>query len=519
MVPYLKSAAIVSLSTLISRILGLVRDIALAVVFGASVVMDAFVLAFTIPNLFRQLFGEGALSAVFIPIFSETVEKNGKASGFRLASRVLTYLTIGLGCLVLLGIIVCVLCYYWPGMQTRNRLAFGFLAVMMPYLLLICLTAILGAILNARDHFLAPALSPALLNICWLIGIFGIAPLLGETHEMWAYGMAVAIVVGGICQLFMQWPPLVKDAGSELAVVWSGQNPELQRMLQNLWPVVISSAILELNVLLTRLIAWWMIPHEGSLTVLYMGNRLMQFPLAIIGISLSTVVFPLFTRHIARKEFAELAQAVPHAIRLTIFLSLPAAMGLIVLANPLVSLLYRYNRFNVDAAERTAWVLIAYALGLCSYSLLLILVKVFYAFEDTKTPMRVATGCVAINVFLSVILVPFLEEAGLALATTISGLFNLIVLQRCLRSKIALAWEGLGIFLLQTFLATAVMGIGVAIATSWYGPAVHFAGRLGKVAIPMGVGIFLYFGAAALCKIPESQYFRIKLLKRLRGGT
>ena len=506
MVAYLKSAMVVSIGTLISRILGMARDIAMASAFGAGVVLDAFLLAFTIPNLFRRLFGEGALSGAFLPVFTATIEQQDRPAAFRLANKMLTLLGLVLGGIVVVGSLVCVGLYYSGWLSDKNRLAMGLLAVMMPYMALICLAAVLGTILNALHHFLMPALCPAVLNVVWLFGIFCLAPLFGNTPHAWAYGMAVAIVIGGVLQVAMQWPPLRRQ-GLIFQPDCDYQDPGVQKTMANMGPVIIGSLVLQINVLLDRLIAWLLIPNPGSLTVLYMGDRLMEFPLSIIGISLATVVFPIFARHVAKGERDKLAIAIPQALRVTLFLSLPASIGLFVLAFPLIALIYQHQSFTEQAATRTGYVLMAYACSLWIYVMLPIISRAFYALGDTRTPMRIATGCVAVALVFKLALVPFFHEIGLATATSLGAVVNLILLLRLLQKKIPLAWQGIVPFLAKSIAAAATMGLFVWLAA--FGPTYprSLAGRLAQAMIPITIGMTCYFCCTLALRIPEMNYF------------
>jgi putative peptidoglycan lipid II flippase len=512
MATYLKSALVVSISTLMSRILGMVRDIALASVFGASMVLDAFLLAFTIPNLFRRLFGEGALSAAFIPVFSDTLEKQGKPAAFALTNKVLSLMLVVLGIIVVIAILASALLYTSGWLEAKNELATGLLAVMMPYMLLMCLAAIMGAALNAMQHFLSPALSPCVLNIAWLLGLFLVAPCFGTSLTSYAYTMAVAVVVGGVCQMFMQWPPLHRR-GMRLSPSLDYKDASMKTIFANMGPVVIGSLVLQINVLLDRLIAWWLIPYAGALTVLYMGDRLMEFPLAIIGISLATVVFPLFSQHVARHELEALAKAIPQAVRMTLLLSLPASIGLAMLASPLISLIYQHNRFSTDAALRTVYVVIAYAAGLWAYILIHILSRAFYAWGDTLTPMRVSCLCVGINLGCKLLLVLLWQETGLAIATSLGAFLNVALLLRMLRRKITLTWQGMPLFLLKTILACAVMGSVLFLLMVYCAYPLNLWGKIAGVLVPTLLGMAVYFAMIYLLRVPEIKHLRLSRKK------
>ena len=502
---YLKSAWIVSVCTLLSRILGLARDVCMASLFGAGMILDGFVLAFTIPNLFRRFFGEGALTSAFLPVFSEEFSHRGEAAAWKLASKTMSWLVITLLFLVVTGIIICVSGMHLGNISAKTHLALGLMATMMPYLLLICLTAFLGAVLNARQHFLVPALAPVILNLCWLAGIFILAPLFGSTYQHWIYAIAVAIVIGGLLQVAIQWPALRRHQ-AHLSIDCDFRDPSLRKTLNNLGPVILGAAAVQINVLVDRLIAWLMIPGDGALTVLYMANRLMQFPLAIIGISMATVVFPLFTQYAVNRD-RQFTFAVTEALRLSFYLALPAAVGMMLLADPLVRLIYQYRRFSAAAADRTVLVLLAYASGLWLYILLQIVLKAFYSLGDTRTPTRVAIGTVVGNLTLNLLLVPFWAEAGLALATAINALGHFAILLYLLQKQARLHWQGLGIFVVKTGLAVAIMGVSVWAISHYCGSPEKLAGRVTAVLFPVLTGIIVYFLISLSLNIQEFTQF------------
>ena len=502
---YLKSAGIVSFSTLASRILGLARDVCMASLFGAGMILDGFVLAFTIPNLFRRFFGEGALTSAFLPVFSEEFSLRGEEAALKLASKTMSWLVITLLLLVAVGSTACLVAMSLGNVSSKTYLALGLMATMMPYLLLICVTAFLGAILNARQHFLAPALAPIVLNICWLIGIFLLAPLFGPTRQHWIYAIAVSIVIGGMLQVAIQWPALRRHK-IRLTIDCDFHDPSLRKILTNLGPVILGAAAVQINVLLDRLIAWLMIPGDGALTILYMANRLMQFPLAIIGISLATVVFPLFTQYAVTRD-RKFALAVPEALRLSFYLALPAAVGVMLLANPLVRLIYQYKRFGSAAADRTAVVLVAYASALWLYILLQIVLKAFYSLGDTRTPTRVAIGVVLGNLTLNLLLVPFWAEVGLAMATAVNALGHFVILLYLLQKKAQLHWQGLATFVVKVCLGTAIMGMAVFFSSHYCGSPEKLSGRIGAVLFPVLTGIIIYFLSSVLLNIREFTQF------------
>ncbi len=507
---YLKSASIVGMSTLASRILGMVRDMAMASLFGAGMVLDAFVLAFTIPNLFRRFLGEGAFSAAFLPVFTEILEKEGKEKAKNLAKQTGTFLFAILLILVLVGILVCLLALLWDDIGDKNRIALKLSAIMMPFLLLVCWAAFAGAMLNSMQHFWSPAFAPALLNFIWIAGIFLIIPLCQKDHETWAYIMAISILIGGVVQLALQWPflkarsmPLLPDTK------FSYGNPAVKKIFINMLPVLFSAAVVQVNTLMDSVIAWFMIPGDGAVTVLYMANRLMQFPLSIFGTSLSTVIFPVFSLYAVRGEKERFGNAVPEALRLCIFLGLPASLGLVILSKPIIFLIYQHNSFTSESAMRTTYVLLTYSCGLCFYILLGILSRAFYALGDTKTPTMVAFVIMLSNIVLNIIIVPFIQEIGLAMTTAFGALVHCICLLFLLQKKIPLSWQGTGIFLSKCILCNIIMSIAVTVSSCFFVYHETLKQRLMAVSIPILLGVLVYTGSAFLLKIKELERFGV----------
>ena len=479
----------------------MIRDICMASMFGAGWVLDAFVMAFTLPNLFRRFFGEGAVSSAFIPVFSEVLEKEGKKKASQFAAKVFTLLVLVLLGLVLLGVLCC-LGLQFLNIGLKERLTLKLAAIMMPYLLLICITAFFAAMLNTLHHFFCPALAPLVLNIFWLIGIFAIAPMMGDSVQMWVYGMAIAIVAGGFFQLLLQLPAL-RHHGLSVGINFDFHDAFLNKVCGNLLPVMLGAAVIQINVLLDRMIAWFMIPGDGALTVLYMGNRLMQFPLAIIGISLATVVFPIFTSYAIRKKMDKFGKAVPEALRLSFFLALPASVGMIVLARQIITLIYQHNRFTEVDTMRTTHVLVAYCSGLWLYTSLQIITKAFYALGNTKTPTKLAMCAMLGNFLLNLALVPFWQETGLAAATAINALFHCGIMLYMLNRMIPLEQHKTMLFVFKSVIATALMATSVLYVTHL---SCHSHAAI-QAFLSIAIAIPVYFMAALVLRIQEVQHF------------
>ena len=383
--PLISGAGITSLGTFASRVLGMVRDMATAALLGmsGSPVMDAFVVAFRIPNLFRRLFGEGALTASYVPVLAARLEK-GRAGAWQLVSVGLVWLSVILAGVVLVAEGVCVLIYAVWGASPGMPLLVGLTALMMPYMLFVCLAAQVAATLQCLAHFAIPALAPTLLNICWLAAVWGIAPWFAPDQEAQAAVLAGSILVAGVLQLAVQWPKL-RTFGFRFDYNWPAARDSLRDIATAMGPMVLGLAITQINTLMDSLIAWslsappdgpqeiaWLggvrYPmQQGAASSIYYGERLYEFPLAIVGIAVATAIFPLLSRHAARGDHRMLGADLTLGLRLVLFFGVPASLGLILLAEPLARLLFQRGEFTPADTVRTARMIACYAGGVWAY--------------------------------------------------------------------------------------------------------------------------------------------------------
>ncbi len=516
----LRSAGVVSASTLASRVLGMARDVAFAAVFGAGAVFDSFVVAFRIPNLFRHLFGEGALSNAFIPVFSGEERAGGRAAAFAFFQRVLTLLSLLLAVVTVLGTAAALLLPpEWFGAgdaRAKAELTLRLTALLFPHVFLINVMALFMAVLNTLGHFFAPAIAPAVLNVFWLGGILA-APHVAATPESRMVVVCVAILAGGIVQTLMQVPYL-RARGVPLAPRGGLGAPPVRRMLALLIPMVLGLAPVQVNIFLDSLIAEICVPGDGANSFLFYGNRLMQFPLALIGIALGVVVFPVFARQAKAGDRAALGKTLSDALGTTFFLATPAGAGLVALCVPATALIYEWGKFGAADTASTAFVLAMYSLGVPAFCGLQILTRLFYSLEDPMTPVRVGAFMVLLNLALNLTLVWFLGAGGLALATTLSALANLLVLATIARRRHRI--RGLrgvlgGIarsFALSAAMGGAVFGLYLACRAAFPVRTLLLHKAL-WVLPPLVAGIALYAGLAILFRFPEAR----ALLPRLRG--
>jgi putative peptidoglycan lipid II flippase len=527
-----RGAGVISALTMLSRILGLVRDCASAALFGAGPVWDAFSFAFRIPNLFRRLFGEGALSAAFIPVFSETLELGRKEEAERLAGRVLGLLAALLIALLVVGEAV-VLVTFWCTGTGRWHLALLLTAVMLPYMLMICLTAVAGAVLNSLRHFAAPAAAPVILNICWIAAVLLIAPGVSDDGHTQIMVVAAAIVAAGVLQLALQCGALLR-LGFQPRLALRPRDGDVRRIARGMLPVVLGMAAFQLNVLLDGVIAIALAGPEagatfglggtrigypmlvGANSVLYYAGRLMQLPLGVFGIAIATAVFPALSRHAARRDWEAFSAALRSGLGFVVFLGLPASVGLVLVCRPLVELIFERGAFTAEMSARTANALAAYATGVWAYCALHVVARAFYSVQKPGTPAKVAASCVVLNLALNLSLVWYLGETGLACATAICAAVQTAVLMVLLSRCVPLhGMQALTRRLLPAIVATICMGIACrGVLASWYLPPDGGATwlRAARLLAAVGAGGVAYAVGAAALGLPEvGQVLRLVL--------
>jgi putative peptidoglycan lipid II flippase len=486
-----KNAAIVGGATLVSRILGFIRDVIVAFALGAGLFADAFFVAFRIPNLLRRLFGEGSLTMAFIPVYSRIREEEGEEAAQAMARSAMIWLALILGGItVVVELLAAPLTVAIAPGFTRNPELFAttinLVRICFPYVIFICSVALCMGVLNARNHFLAPALAPVVLNISLisaaLLGYFG-------GFEV-AYCMAFAVLVGGIGQWLLQQPFLART-GFTWRGHWSLRNPGVIRMGVLMLPTVFGAAVYQINIVLGTLLASYL--PTGSVSYLYYADRLVQFPLGVFGIAVSTAALPSLAKLVARGEMEEYDSAMAVTLGLTLFIALPAAAGLIGLAEPVIGLLFERGAFTADAVVATANALVAYSIGLPFIALSRPLVAGFYALEDTRTPVKIAVICLLVNIGLGLLLMQFMAHVGLALAVSASSFCNYVCLHILLARKRGTSMMPL-VSALKTLLLSSVVGFGAYWTASW---------PLWWLLMPMWV--VLYIGAAFLLHMTEAR--------------
>ena len=516
----LPKAVVVGASTFASRILGLVRDVVTAGLFGAGRFMDMFVIAFTVPNLFRRFFGEGALHSAFVPVLTEE-ERRADGDANRLFNAVLTVLAVVLGVVTLAGWEWCAIVLLFADLSPNGRLFCVLLVILLPYMPLICLSALQGSTLNVRRHFLVPALAPALMNVCWIAAAW----LFGERFGVKA--IAVGVLVSGALQYAVQ-APLLWRCGVRIKPAWDLAHPGLRRVVRLMVPAALGISVFQVNVLLDRLIAEFCV-GEGANSALYYGNRLIQLPLGVLGLALATAVFPSYASRAAEGDKKGLVRTVNMAVRTAIFLALPCMAVTLVLNVPIVKVLFERGAFkaSADATGRTAAVLFYYAAGLWAFFGVHVLGRAFHGMQDMRTPLRIAAMMVGLNLVLNLTLVWSMRESGLALASSISSAGNVILLWAALRQKLGpLGGRAVTVSAAKCAIAAALAGVCAHFAVSRlrdYFAASHpltseFATQLLVLLGGLAAAAVSFFAIAWLLRTRELHDL-VALCRRRRGNV
>ena len=486
--------------TFISRVLGLVRDSAIAAVFGATAATDAFFVAFKIPNLFRRLFAEGAFSQAFVPVLAgyrtgqsaQAVRELLDAVAGVLAGILLAVTAVGvLAAPLIIGLVA-------PGFvddTARFDLSVQLLRLTFPYLFFVSLTAFLGGVLNTWERFAVPAVTPALLNVALIACTLWLAPRLDAP----IFALAVGVLLGGLLQLGLQLAAAAR-AGILPRPRWQWRHPGVQRILLLMVPGIFGVSVAQLNFLVDTLIASFL--QEGSISWLYFADRLMEFPVGIFGVALGTVILPSLSRRHASRDLAGFSRTLDWGLRMVVLITLPAAAGLAVLAQPILATLFHYGRMSAVDVAMSANALMAYAFGLTGFILVKVLAPGFFSQEDTRTPVKAGVAALLTNLVLNLILVWPLQHAGLALATSLAAFVNAGLLWVMLVRKGSYRPEpGWTAFLLRVGLATAGMALALALAQApaeiWLARSIWARVFHLTLLILAGMGVYVVLAIAA----------------------
>lgn len=487
----LKSTAVFGSMTFLSRILGLVREVVFATTFGATANMDAFLVAFKIPNFMRRLFAEGAFSQAFVPVLSEVKTQKDKAAVKELIAHVagllgLVVFIVSIFGMLASGLFVFIFAPGFWDQPDKFHISESMLRIMFPYLFFISLTALSGGVMNTYSRFAAPAFTPVLLNVVLIAMTYFAAPYFSHPVMAVAYGVLIA----GVIQLLFQLPFLYRLG----LLTWPKiklADPGVRKILKLMLPALFGASVVQIGLLIDTIFASFL--QTGSVSWLYYSDRLMQFPLGVFGVGLATVVLPHLSQKHAAGDKAGFSSSLDWAMRLVILLAVPSAVGLCVLAMPIISTIYQYGHFDAIDAQKARWSLMAFSSGLLFFIWVKVLVSSFYAKQDMKTPVKVACAALLCNIVLNFILIWPLAYVGIALSTAIASVVNTVTLFIILRRRgVYQSHSNWPHIIFSVVLASIVMGICLWClqGDAWF--HMHLLSRVGHLAYLLIVGMASY---------------------------
>jgi putative peptidoglycan lipid II flippase len=490
----LKSSFVVAMATMLSRVLGLARDIVFAGYFGAGGAQDAFFVAFKVPNFLRRLFAEGAFNQAFIPVLSEYKHAEGDDSVRKLVSAVQIYLGAVVGLVTLVAVIGSPIVAWafaagYHDSPEQLALVADFLRLTFPYLWFISLTALGSSVLNSYGRFSAPALAPVLLNL----SLIGSAIFLSPYFEVGQTGLAIGVLIAGLAQWLFIMPSLYKTGVWSL-FSWHTQHPGVKKILLLMLPAMFGVSVSQINLLLDTLLATFL--ENGSVSWLYFSDRLVELPLGIFGIAIATVLLPRLSSLHSEKDGGKFTSTLAWAIQMVLLLGLPAAVALIILPNELLTLLFQRGEFLPEHVSKSAQSLMAYSLGLPAFMLIKVLAPAFFARQDTKTPVKVGIQAMVWNMVFNLMLIYPLGHVGLALATSMSAWLNAGLLALALRKLNQLpSKEILLLPIVKVVIASAVMAAALLLALTQpiFAMPSGLFGQIAVVSMLVFMGVATYF--------------------------
>jgi putative peptidoglycan lipid II flippase len=499
-----RAAGILTMATMASRVAGLLRDVVVAAVFGAGMVTDAFFVAFTIPNLLRRFFAEGSLTAAFVPTFTDVLQREGAEEARQVVRICWTLLLLVLACVTLVGVLaspwlVKAVGYGFIGNAGKLALTDLLNRLMFPYIFFVSLVALFAGVLNVSGHFLLPALSPVLLNLAMIASALVLAPRLEQPIT----ALACGVLVGGVAQFAMQIPVLYRH-GFDLRLDFNFRHTAVVRVARLMLPGILGVAIYQINVVVTRLLASFL--QEGSVSWLYYGQRLFEFPQGVFIVSLAQAVLPTMSRQAVVDDQPGFRESLRFALVLILLVTIPAALGLILCSQAVYSLFFMRGNFSAFDVSQAALALTWYAPGLLFVGISRVVVPSFYAMKDTRTPVLVSFWTLLVNVTAGLLLMRIMGHAGLALALTISSIFNAIVLMLLLARRLgdlglALIWRTF-VCMLPGLSAMAFIVILIINQVDWLTPG-SFGVRFVLLGVAVVAGGLVYFASLWLFGINE----------------
>jgi putative peptidoglycan lipid II flippase len=515
-----KSAGLIGAATMASRLLGVGREMVLAAVFGATWQMDAFNVAFRVPNLLRDLFAEGAMTAAFVPTFTRKLTSEGKDAAWRLGSLVMNALVLVTVVLALLGILFApqitgAFAPEFADTPGKLELTTDLTRIMLPFLTMLAVAAAMMGMLNSLRRFFVPSLSPAMFNVASIFSALAIVPLMPWFGLQPIVGMAIGTLLGGLGQILLQAPTLKRE-GFRYQPIVSFKDPSVLEILRLMGPATLGLAAVQVNVFVNTVLATG---EEGAVSWLQYAFRLMYLPIGIFGVSIATASLPDISRQAHANDLPAVRGSVSRGLRMMLMLNVPAMVGLMVLAEPIVAMIYQRGEFSPTDTMNTASALMFYAPGLIGYSAVKIASPTFYSLRDSRTPVIVSVLSVGVNLALNLALVRVLGFRGLALGTGIAAIFNSVVLLWLLRRRLA-GLDGRRVFvsLAKIAVASAAMGVAAQVTDAWLTALTPAGGELAKmlrVAGSIAVALLVLAASARLLRIQEFNEATSRVLARL----
>jgi putative peptidoglycan lipid II flippase len=486
---HLKHIGVVSALTVVSRVLGLLRDRLSAHIFGTTLLNSVFVQAFRLPNLFRRLLGEGALTAAFVPTLQGELHHRGRAGAFALLNQVASWLALVSGTLVAVVMLVLSQSRLWPGLDERWYRVADLTAVLFPYMAFVCLAAAFNGALQVLQRFTEPALSPIWLNLAMIASLGGAGLHFASTPEGQMAWLCGGVLAGGFLQMAVPAAVLLREG-------WRPRpdfalSPCIREIARLMTPGFLGTAIYQINIYVAGMLA--VNVSESANTLLFYANRLMELPIGVFAIAVSTVVYPLLAKHAAAGQLRDLADDYRRGIRLILMINVPAAAGLALLAEPIIRTLFETGKFTAADTAAMVPLLALFAVGMPFFSIASLTVRAFYALKDTAGPVRVAVLDFCVNLGLALLLLRPLGAAGLVLASTVAIIVQTVLLKRALGRKVpelgfAPLWPSVG----KVLAATA--GMAVLVGGGWW--ALRHFGPGGRVGDVLGLCVLIPVGAA-----------------------
>src|SRR5438132_2904014 len=515
----LKSSGTLASATLTSRVLGMVREIVYAQFMGDTPVASAFKLAFQIPNLFRRLLGEGALSAAFIPIFKAKEKNENEQAMWRAPNAVISGMVVaaaGIVALVILGISLALAARQF---EANTRLMLALLRIMFPYMLVICLTAVLMGMLNARGHFFIPAAGAVVLNLVMIASVLFLAPRLGRELDQQIFGLAIGVLIAGVAQAAFQLPTLRRE-GFRYRWVAPWRDATVREVVRKMIPGALGVAAFQVNVLLTNGLAFWV--DRQIVASFDYAVRLMELPQGVFGISLATYLLPTLSGLAAEKKYAEFRGTLQQGLSYLIFVNLIASVLLVVLAEPIIRLIFEHGKFDEGSTQRASFAMACLAPGLVAFSMVNVLARAFYALGDTETPMKISVVCLGLNLIFALWLILPFRQGGLGIANTLTACCNVGLLiyalsRKLKRLEMAPLLQALPAKLGSAFVAGAAAWVAGHYWQRSLGPD-GLPARLGAVFVPMTLAGLIYWGGTFCLRVPAAKEIASLFRRRLRVG-